>query len=112
MISRIIVYCFMILVLAAHFSRAGSDVVAIITLLVPLLFFIKQKWVIKTLESIAYLSAVIWLYGAYQYIQIRIATGEDWIRLLVIMGAVALYSAWSGYFLNSSRIKEVYGLDS
>lgn len=100
----------MIILLAAHFSRAGSDVLAGIALLVPFLFFIKQKWVILTLEGIAYLSAVVWLYGAYQYIQIRIATGDDWIRLLVIMGAVALFTAWSGFFLRSDKIKEVYGM--
>ncbi len=111
MISRIIAYSFMILLLAAHFSRAGNDIVAGITLLIPLLFFIKQKWVITTMEVIAYLSAIVWLYGAYQYIQIRIATGDDWIRLLVIMGAVALYTAWTGFFLRSPRIRKVYGLD-
>jgi len=102
----------MVILLAAHFSRANNDVLAFITLLVPFLLFIKQKWVIHTLEIIAYLSAFVWLFGAYQYIQIRIAAGEDWIRLLVIMGVVALYSAWSGFFLRSPRINKVYGIDS
>jgi len=108
MISRIIIYCFMIILMAAHFSRANHDILALISLLIPLLLFIKQKWVIDILEGVAYLSALVWLYGAYRYIQIRIATGDDWGRLLLIMGAVALFSAWSGYFLRSERIKEAY----
>ena len=101
----------MIILLAAHFSRAGNDVLAMATLLIPFLFFVKQKWVIMTLEVIAYLSAVIWLYGAYEYIQIRLATGDDWFRLLMIMGGVALYTAWTGFFLRSDKIKEVYGIE-
>jgi hypothetical protein len=109
MISRIFAYCLMIILLAAHFSRANNDILAVLSLMVPLLLFVKQKWVIDTLEMIAYLSAVVWLYGAYHYIQIRIATGDDWGRLLLIMGAVALFSAWSGYFLRSPKLMDVYG---
>ncbi|NQV16406.1 hypothetical protein HQ531_13170 [bacterium] len=111
MVSRIIAYSFMIILLAAHFSRGNNEMLAVITLIVPFLLFIKQKWVINSLEIIAYLAALVWLYGASQYIQTRIANGDDWVRLLIIMGSVALYSAWSGYFLRSPRIKEVYGLD-
>ncbi|MBT3228688.1 MAG: hypothetical protein HOD43_10365 [Candidatus Marinimicrobia bacterium] len=109
--SRIIPYVFMIILLAAHFSRSGHDLLAILSLPIPLLFFVKQKWVIIALEIVAYLSALVWLFGAYQYIQIRSATGDDWVRLLIIMGCVALYSAWSGFFLRSGKIKEVYGMN-
>ncbi len=101
----------MVVLLAAHFSRAGNDLLAILVLLLPLLFFLKQKWVIQSLEMIAYLSALIWLFGAYQYIEIRIAAGDDWIRLLIIMGSVALYSAWTGFFLRSEKIKSIYGMN-
>lgn len=100
----------MIILLAAHFSRAGNDILAGIVLLIPLLFLIKHKWVILTLEVIAYLSAVVWLYGAYEYIQVRVANGSDWYRLLAIMGGVALYTAWTGFFLRSETIKKTYGL--
>ena len=101
----------MIILLAAHFSRGGNDILAGLTLLVPFLFLIKQKWVIISLEIFAYLAAVIWLYGAYEYIQIRIASGDDWVRLLAIMGGVALYTAWTGFFLRSQKIKAVYGMN-
>ena len=101
----------MIILLAAHFSRGGNDVLAVLTLLIPFLFLIKQKWAIISLELLAYLAAVIWLYGAYAYMQIRIAAGDDWIRLLIIMGGVALYTAWVGFFLRSEKIKDIYGMN-
>jgi len=99
----------MIILLAAHFSRSGNNLLAGISLLIPFLLFVKQKWVIISLEIVGYLAAVVWLFGAYQYIQIRSAAGDDWIRLLIII-CVALYSAWAGFFLRSGKLKDVYEL--
>ncbi len=109
--SRIIPYVFMIILLAAHFSRSVSNIFAVIALLIPFLLFIKQKWVIISLEIVGYLAAIVWLLGAYQYIQIRIASGDGWIRLLIIMSCVALYSAWAGFFLRTGKMKDVYELN-
>jgi len=98
----------MILLLAAHFSRANNNTLAIITLLIPLLLFIKKSWVIDLLQGVGALAAVVWTYTGYQYVQIRMTAGEDWIRLVLIIGAIVLYSAWSSYFLRSERVKEIY----
>lgn len=101
--TTIIVYSLMILLLSAHFSRADNNILSVITLLIPFLFFIKQAWVTYVLQIIGYLSALIWFYSAYSYIQIRQAAGEDWLRLLIIIGCVGLYSAWTGYRVGSTR---------
>lgn len=111
MISRVIAYSIMILMLAAHFSRAGQNLLALIILLVPFLLIIRKRWVIQVLQGVAYLAALSWLYSAYNYIQTRIAFGDDWLRLLLILGAVALYSAWSGYFLRSPAVDARYGFE-
>ncbi len=108
--SRIINYSFMIILLAAHFSRANNTFLAVLALGLPLLLLIKKKWVIYVLQGVSYLSAIIWLYSGYQYIQLRVEAGHDWLRLLLIMGAIALYSAWSGYWLRSSKIEEAYNI--
>ena len=102
----------MILLLAAHFSRAGNDILAGLVLLVPFLFFIRQRWVIVGMEWIAYAASLAWLYSAYQYIQIRIATGDDWLRLLIIMASVAFYTFWSGIFLRNEKMMLRYGGES
>ena len=109
MLSRIIVYCSMILLLAAHFSRGGQNLLAFFSLLLPFLLLIKGRWVIQTLQAMAYLAAAVWILSAYRYLQTRLANGDDWVRLLLILGAVALYSAWSGYFLRSAQMDARYG---
>lgn len=101
----------MIILLAAHFSRANNPVLMVLALLVPFLLFIKKPWVIQALQGVSYLAAIVWVFSAYQYILIRISNGDDWQRLLIIMMAVALYSAWSGHFLVSIRVKELYGFE-
>jgi len=106
--SQIIVYSFMILLLAAHFSRANNDAVAVLILLIPFLLFIKKSWVIQVLQAVGYLASVAWLFSAYQYIQLRISAGEGWIRLAFIIVAIALYSAWSSYYLGSEKVKDTY----
>ncbi len=100
----------MIILLAAHFSRANSNVLALLTLGIPFLLFIKKKWVIDVLQGVSYLSALVWLYGGYQYIQLRIEAGDAWLRLLIIMGTIAFYSAWSGYWLRSPKIEKTYNI--
>lgn len=108
--SRVIAYSFMILILAAHFSRANSNILAVLALLIPFFLFIKKAWVIDVLQMLGYLAAVVWIFTGYQYVQLRIASGDDWIRLVFIIAAVAVYSAWSAYFLRSDRVKEIYGI--
>ncbi len=109
MVSRIIVYAFMIILLAAHFSRADQNLLSIVVLLAPFLLFIRAKWVILSLQGLAYLATLAWLYSAYTYVQARIASGDDWLRLLFILGGVALYTFWAGYFLRSKQIESRYG---
>jgi len=109
--AQIITYSFMILLLAAHFSRANNNLLAFVILVIPFLLFIKERWVIQVLQGVAYLATLVWIFAAYDYILIRIADGDDWQRLLIIMMAVALYSAFSGYFLMSKRVKERYGFE-
>lgn len=108
--SRIAAYSLMILLLAAHFSRAGNPILMVLVLVFPFLFLIKKAWVIQVLQVVSYASAIIWVFSAYQYIVIRISNGQDWLRLMIILFVVALYSALTGYLLNSDKVKEIYGV--
>jgi hypothetical protein len=105
---RIVAYSFMILLLAAHFVRSGSPLLMVGVLLFPFLFFIKRHWVIQILQIVAYAGALIWMFTAYEYIIIRISEGHNWFRLMLILFAVATYTAWTGYLLNSEKVKAIY----
>jgi len=106
--SRIISYSLMALILAAHFSRADQPILAVIVLLIPFLLFIKHSWVIYVLQTVGYLAAVIWIFVTYHFVQLRLAAGQDWVRLVIILGLVALYSAYSAYRLSAPDIRASY----
>ena len=106
--ARIGAYSFMILVLAAHFSRGDHNLVAVITLFIPLLLLIKKAWVIYVLQAVGVLGAVAWIFSIVHYVQQRLAAGDDWLRLLIILGLVVIYSLWATYFLSSGPVKTIY----
>ncbi len=109
--SRIIAYSFMMLLLAAHFSRADQTLPAIISLLIPFLLFVKQSWVLFTLQIAGYLAAVVWVFAAYHFVQLRMAAGENWLRLVIILGLVIVYTLWASYTLPSEAMKAAYQQD-
>jgi hypothetical protein len=94
--------------LGAHFWRAGNFVLALICVLTPLLFLVKQGWSWLAVQLFAYASVVIWFITTITIVQERIHWGQPWLRVIVILGGVALFSAWAGLLLNSPRVKARY----
>jgi hypothetical protein len=108
MFVRVIPLLLTSLLLAAHFLRDGNLVLTLICVLIPLLLLIKKRWSWLVVQLFAYVGAVIWLYTTVAMVQQRIFWGMPWVRLVMILGGVALFTAWAGFLLNSSRIKEIY----
>jgi len=106
--ARIITYSLMILLLAAHFSRAGNPLLMVAVLGFPFLFFVRKAWILQVLQVVAYAAAIVWVFSAYEYIVIRISEGRDWLRLMIILFTVAIYSAWTGYFVNSKKMQALF----
>lgn len=85
-------------VLAAHLSRAGSDLFAGLILLAPLLLFVPKPWAGWTLRLALLLGGFEWIRTVVRLVGERRAAGDDWTRLAVILGAVALLTflaAWA-----------------
>ena len=105
---RVIPVILAALLLGAHFWRAGNLVLAVMCGLMPLLLFIKQRWSWLTVQLFAYAGVAIWLYTTVTFVQERIYWGQPWLRLVFILGGVALFTAWAGFLLNSPRVKVRY----
>ncbi len=97
------------LIFAAHFLRDGDLAITVIIALMPLLLLLRKAWVPVVLQVLAYAATITWLYTAYDIMQTRIAMGMPYVRMLAILIAVALFSAWSGWLLNTRRVKERFG---
>ena len=94
--------------LAAHFSRAGIFPLMLICLAVPLLLFIKKRWVARSIQVLLVLGAAEWIRAMMGYIEMRKSIGDDWGRLAIILIAVALLTACSGLVFRGKKLRSTY----
>ena len=96
------------LLLGAHFLRAGNMVLVLICITAPFTFFYRRRPSLVLLQALAYGAAAIWLYTAWQLVQVRQSLGQNWALAAAILGAAALYSLLAGLLLNSRVMRERY----
>jgi hypothetical protein len=104
-IMPIIVAAFL---LSAHFLRESNWAAMIVCLLAPTLLLVKKRWSLMLLQGLAYLGAGIWVWTTISLMQQRLAFGEPWLRLVVILGVVILFTVWAGLLLNTKPVKKNY----
>jgi hypothetical protein len=101
-----------LLVLAAHFLRAGAlPVVGALLLLVALLF-VRRPWAARTIQIVLVLGALEWLRTLYLLAGVRIDSGEPFLRLVLILGAVALVTLIAALSFQTRSLRRVYGIGS
>jgi len=108
MVARISLYVVAALLIAAHFLRVGDFVGVALCLAAPLLFFVRRRWSLLLLQSLAYAAAGLWLWTAWQIAMERTAFGRPWLRATTILAAVAAVSAFAGILLRSQSLRPRY----
>ena len=94
--------------LAAHFLRAGDFVPMLVSLAAPALLLLHQTWVPSIIQTALVFGALEWIRTVIVLAQERQALGEDWTRLALILGGVALLTASSALVFRSRRLRGRY----
>lgn len=98
MIWRTILLFLAYIPLGAHFLRTGDTVPAIIIALMPLLALFRKKALIYLLQlGLVVGAAAVWLPTTIEIAQLRMATGEPWIRMAAILTGVILFSLLTAF---------------
>ncbi len=97
-----------ILLMAAHFYRAGLIILFFIILISPLILLIRRPWVSRIIQIELVLGGLEWIRTIFNFVQIRQAHGMPWTRLAVILGAVSLVTFASALVFRSRSLKERY----
>ncbi|MBC8186131.1 hypothetical protein H8E88_34035 [candidate division KSB1 bacterium] len=105
---RLLPVIFSSIMMAAHFSRAAYGVLTIVCLLLPLILFIKKQWVARAFQVLLVLGGLVWIQSLVQLAKMRSAMGESWLRLAIILGIVALFTALSALVFESKSLKKRY----
>lgn len=94
------------LLLAAHFLRAGQMMVVVVLLSLLLLLFLRKFWVPGVIQLVLVLGAVEWILTLYSVAQQRIAVGEPWARMAMILGVVAVFTLLSSLVFRSKSLQD------
>ena len=80
----------------------------VVSVLTPCLLLIKKHWSLLLLRWLTYLGALVWVHTTFLLVRQRIAIGDPWGRMLLILSVVTAFTLYAGYLLNSDLIKRRY----
>jgi hypothetical protein len=92
-----------LVVLGAHFYRAGLFPLVVVCLLALGLLFIRKPWATWTLRAMLVAGAFEWLRTAQRIAAFREQAGQPATRMWVILGAVAAFTALAAWVLPGAR---------
>jgi len=99
---------FSFLLLAAHFYRSGQVILTGLCIAILALLLLKESWVVRVFQFALLAAALEWLHTLYFLVQIRIESGQPWVRLAVILGAVAVLTALSSLVFRAESLRNRY----
>jgi len=95
-----------LLLLGAHFFRAGLVPVAAACVALLALPFVRTAWAARAMQGALALGVLEWLRTAWVFASARADVGQPYGRLLVILGGVALVTALAALSLRSKAARE------
>ncbi|MFT5701232.1 MAG: hypothetical protein ACI8ZB_004121 [Desulforhopalus sp.] len=97
--------------LGAHFLREGQTLIVFCVVLLPFLLAIRKPWVVRLLQFLLVAGALEWMRTLLFLRAIRIEQGMPWMRLVLIVGGVAMVTACSALVFYHASLKNKYGLN-
>lgn len=112
MLLRLLPVLLSLVVLGAHFYRAGSTVLVGLVVVVLALLAVRRRWAVRIVQVVLFLGAIEWLMTTAQLVFERAYTGEPVGRLVVILVGVAVFTAASAFVFRNERLRIAYRLRS
>lgn len=100
-----------LIVLAAHFLRAGLLPLTLLLLVLVGLLALRRPWVARLTQVTLLVGAFEWVRTAVSYILARQRLDMPWGRLALILGTVVVITLSSALVFQTRALRERYGLD-
>lgn len=94
--------------LGAHFLRGWHIPIVALFALLPLLLLVRKQWVARMFQVALVIGALEWIRTTIEFTRVRLEMGEPWMRMVIILGVVALFTAASGLVFQSRGLRERY----
>ena len=96
------------LVLAAHFLRGGALFAVVLLIAIIPLLGLRRSWVRRVFQLILGLGALEWLRTLLALRAVRMAMGQPYQRMVLILAGVALFTALSAALFELPRVRRWY----
>lgn len=83
------------LLIAAHFLRVGAMGTVAVCLAFPALLLVRRPWAPRVVQAVLLLASLEWVRTLLAHLAQRQQAGQPWLRMAVILGAVAAFTALS-----------------
>lgn len=100
---RILSVILSFMLIAAHFQRAGSSLLAMTCLFCPNLLFIGRPWSSRIVQILLLLATIEWLRTVVDLVLLRQDAGLPWLRLAIIIGGVLVFTLISALTIPNLR---------
>jgi hypothetical protein len=101
-----------LVVLGAHFMRYGNEIGVVGALVLIAMLFIRQAWVARLMQVVLVLGALEWAYTTWGLAQMRSAIGQPYLRMVAILGSVAVVTLCSALLFQTATLKKAYRLNA
>ena len=108
---RLIPVILSMMLLGAHFYRAGFIVLVVILFASLFLLFIRQTWIVRVIQVELVIGGLEWFRTTYNLVMMRQSMNMPWTRLAIILGGVALLTFCSSLVFRSKSLKKRYSKD-
>ena len=98
-----------VLVLAAHFFRARQMPLVVLSLALPLLLLVRERWSARAVQAGLVLGALEWVRTLALFAGQRVEAGRPWGRLAAILGVVGGLTALSALAVSVPPTKAASG---
>jgi 4-amino-4-deoxy-L-arabinose transferase-like glycosyltransferase len=100
-----------LLLLGAHLLHNGASVFAALPVALIALLGVRRRWVGRLVQAVLLVAALEWGLTAAALAQMRAGHGEPYVRLVLILGSVALFTALAALALQSACLRAWFRLD-
>ena len=94
--------------LGASFFRAGNEIMVLACVGLLALLAVPRRWAALAVQGALVLGALRWIFLAWMIGAARAAAGAPYLRMALILGAVALFTLLAALVFRSARLRAFY----
>jgi hypothetical protein len=98
-----------LVLLAAHLLHAGWLPLAALAVLLVGLLAIRRPWAARSVQVVLAVATIEWVSTAVGLAQVRIHHGGPYLRLVLILGTVAVFTALAAAAFQHPALRQYFG---